>query len=68
MERGASTALERLQELEKLYLRGLPYTDALSIEALLDTLLCLFDECASSTLRKDKSISEFVEFGIFDGT
>ena len=60
-----SNALERLNELEQLYLRGVPYTETLSVEALLDVLISLYDECASSTLRKEKSIAEFVGYGIF---
>jgi len=36
---------------------------ALSIETLLDILLVLFDECQSPALRREKRISEFVDFG-----
>ncbi|KAL3123881.1 hypothetical protein niasHT_009124 [Heterodera trifolii] len=32
------------------------------METLLDALVCLYDECCSSTLRKEKSIAEFVEY------
>jgi hypothetical protein len=35
----------------------------LSIEALLDGFLVLYDECSNSTLRQEKSIKEFVEHG-----
>jgi serine/threonine-protein kinase MRCK len=55
--------IERLKQLERLYLSGAPYQSALSIETLLDSLICLYDECTSSTLRKEKAIAEFVEFG-----
>lgn len=58
------SALDRLQLLEQLYLDRGPYDTAFSVESLLDTLVCLFDECSSSTLRKEKSIAEFVEYGI----
>jgi serine/threonine-protein kinase MRCK len=53
----------RLQQLEQLYLCGTPYTETFSLETLLDTLICLYDECCNSTLRKEKAIAEFVEFG-----
>jgi len=59
------SAIDRLRQLEQLYLNGAPYNEesgCLSVETLLDSLLCLFDECTSSTLRKEKSIAEFVDF------
>lgn len=58
--------LDRLRQLEHLYLNGAPYSEAFSHETLLDTLICLYDECCNSSLRKDKAISEFVEFGILN--
>lgn len=36
---------------------------AVSIETLLDILLVLFDECQTPALRREKRISEFVDFG-----
>lgn len=58
-------AKERLQKLEHLYLNGVQQSDnqAFSLETLLDILVVLYDECCSSTLRREKSVSEFVEFG-----
>ena len=58
-------AEERLKSLEQLYLRGAVHSNgkAFSIETLLDVLLVLHDECCNSTLRREKNISEFVEFG-----
>uniref|UniRef100_A0A915D0Z8 non-specific serine/threonine protein kinase n=1 Tax=Ditylenchus dipsaci TaxID=166011 RepID=A0A915D0Z8_9BILA len=61
---------ERLERLDQLYLKvreanslaTLNGHSALSVETLLDTLLCLFDECTSSTLRKEKAIAEFVDY------
>lgn len=35
--------------------------EALSFETLIDSLICLYDECCNSTLRKEKCIAEFVE-------
>lgn len=37
--------------------------NALSIEALLDILLVLYDECQTPALRREKRISEFIDFG-----
>ncbi|KAI6221970.1 Non-specific serine/threonine protein kinase [Aphelenchoides fujianensis] len=54
--------VEKLQELERLYLRGAPYQESFSLETLLDSLVCLFDEFCNSTLRREKAIAEFVEF------
>jgi len=58
-------AKERLRKLEELYLNGVQQSknQAFSIETLLDILVVLYDECCSSTLRREKSVSEFVEFG-----
>lgn len=36
---------------------------ALSIETLLDILLVLYDECQTPALRREKRISEFIDFG-----
>lgn len=60
-------AKERLQKLEQLYLSGVQQSanQAFSIETLLDILIVLYDECCSSTLRREKSVSEFVEFGMY---
>ena len=58
-------APERLKKLEHLYLNGVQQSNgqAVSIETLLDVLVVLYDECCSSTLRREKSVTEFVEFG-----
>lgn len=61
----------RLKLLEQCYMIGAKGDDGgargdvLSIESLLDALICLFDECCSSTLRKEKNIADFVEFSEF---
>ncbi|VDK67278.1 unnamed protein product [Onchocerca ochengi] len=52
----------RLKQLEQCYLNVSRSEDVLSIESLIDALICLFDECCSSTLRKEKSIADFVEY------
>ena len=58
-------ARQRLKNLEQLYLRGVQnsHGQAVSVETLLDVLICLYDECSGSTLRREKSVSDFVEFG-----
>ncbi|KAK7103526.1 hypothetical protein V1264_018406 [Littorina saxatilis] len=59
-----SSAEERLRKLEQLYLNGVSKSNglSLSVETLLDVFLVLYDECSSSTLRREKNISEFVDF------
>ncbi|ESP02928.1 hypothetical protein LOTGIDRAFT_110820 [Lottia gigantea] len=58
------SAEERLKKLERLYVGGVTNSDgnALSVETLLDVLIVLYDECSNSTLRREKNISDFVEF------
>lgn len=41
------------------------FAQAFSIETLLDILLVLHDECINSSLRKEKTVSDFIQFGIF---
>lgn len=53
----------RLKQLEQCYVNRTE--DAFSIETLLDALFCLYDECCSSTLRKEKNIAEFVDYGYY---
>lgn len=56
---------ERLKKLEQLYVNGIQNSgnQALSVETLLDVLVVMYDECCGSTLRREKSVTEFVEFG-----
>ncbi|KAM8938611.1 serine/threonine-protein kinase MRCK gamma isoform 2-T2 [Pelodytes ibericus] len=53
---------KRLKELEDLFLRGpqLPGEGVLSVETLLDVLVCLCQECNAAPLRRDKNVSEFL--------
>lgn len=67
----------RLKSLEGIYMDGpSKRPEALSFETLIgklrkgidffmknfsDSLICLYDECCNSTLRKEKCIAEFVE-------
>ncbi|XP_040266520.1 serine/threonine-protein kinase MRCK gamma [Bufo bufo] len=53
---------KRLKKLEDMVLRG-PYgcdCDSLSVETLLDVLICLCQECNAPALRRDKNVTEFL--------
>eukprot|EP00092_Neocalanus_flemingeri_P050602 GFUD01058565.1.p1 GENE.GFUD01058565.1~~GFUD01058565.1.p1 ORF type:complete len:1896 (+),score=372.41 GFUD01058565.1:511-6198(+) len=57
----------RMAELEALFLGGplnagnMHGAKSFSIETLLDILVVLFDECSNSSLRREKTVSEFIE-------
>uniref|UniRef100_A0A146KPS6 non-specific serine/threonine protein kinase n=2 Tax=Lygus hesperus TaxID=30085 RepID=A0A146KPS6_LYGHE len=60
----AATGEKRLRQLESLFLGG-PIVgggQCFSIETLLDILVVLFDECCNSSLRREKTVSDFIEF------
>uniref|UniRef100_A0A673VY03 Serine/threonine-protein kinase MRCK alpha n=1 Tax=Salmo trutta TaxID=8032 RepID=A0A673VY03_SALTR len=54
----------RLKKLEKLILDGPAQSNdqCLSVETLLDILICLYDECNNSPLRREKNILEFLDW------
>uniref|UniRef100_A0A3Q2R484 non-specific serine/threonine protein kinase n=1 Tax=Fundulus heteroclitus TaxID=8078 RepID=A0A3Q2R484_FUNHE len=54
----------RLKKLEKLLLDGPAQSNGqcLSVEALLDILVCLYDECNNSPIRREKNILEFLDW------
>lgn len=54
----------RLRQLESLFLEGpvVAKGQSFSLETLLDILLILYDECCNSSLRKEKTVSNFIEF------
>ena len=56
--------ITKLAELEELYLGGVQHSGgrAFSIETLQDVLVVLYNECMNSTLRREKNVSDFVEF------
>ena len=62
-----TTAFDRLRELEALFLGGplmsANETKCFSTETLLDVLMVLYNECGNSSLRKEKTVSEFIELG-----
>lgn len=55
----------RLREMEEIFLGGPIQANGqcLSVESLLDVLLVLYDECCNSSLRREKTVSEFIESG-----
>lgn len=55
----------RLRQLEALFLGGpvVARGQSFSIETLIDVLLILYDECCNSSLRREKTVSDFIEFG-----
>ena len=59
------TPEKRLKDLEELCLGGPIHANGqcFSTETLLDVLLVLYEECCNSSLRREKTVSDFVEFG-----
>lgn len=56
----------RLNELERLLFHSsIKDQTVLGVEALLDAFVVLYDECCNSTLRREKTIAEFIEHGLF---
>lgn len=57
----------RLRQLEALFLGGPVQAkgQSFSIETLIDVLIVLYDECCNSSLRREKTVSDFIEFGKF---
>ncbi|XP_073412476.1 serine/threonine-protein kinase MRCK alpha isoform X2 [Dendrobates tinctorius] len=55
----------RLRRLEQLLVSGPGLRGSggwMSVESLLDSLLCLYDECCGSPLRRDKNISDYIDW------
>ncbi|XP_074845967.1 serine/threonine-protein kinase MRCK alpha isoform X6 [Carettochelys insculpta] len=54
----------RLRQLEQFILDGPTRTNGqcFSLETLLDILICLYDECNNSPLRREKNILEYLEW------
>ncbi|XP_077075936.1 serine/threonine-protein kinase MRCK alpha isoform X3 [Siphateles boraxobius] len=54
----------RLKKLEKLFLDGPSQSSGqcFSVETLLDVLVCLYDECNNSPLRREKNVLEFLDW------
>lgn len=57
------SAKVRLKKLEQLLLDGhQKNASSLSVETLLDILVCLYNECSSSPLKREKHVTEFLEW------
>lgn len=56
------SAQVRLKRLEELLLEQ-KEAGCLSVEALLDLLLCLFTECSQSPLKREKHVADFLDWG-----
>ncbi|KOC59824.1 Serine/threonine-protein kinase Genghis Khan [Habropoda laboriosa] len=57
----------RLRQLESLFIDGPVQGEGrvghtFSIETLIDILLVLYDECCNSSFRREKTVSDFIEF------
>ncbi|CAH0547056.1 unnamed protein product [Brassicogethes aeneus] len=54
----------RCRQLEVLFLGGPVVTKekSLSIETLIDVLIVLYDECSNSSLRREKAVSDFIDY------
>lgn len=56
------SARVRLERLEELLLEQ-KEAGCLSVEALLDLLLCLYTECSHSPLKREKHVTDFLDWG-----
>ncbi|XP_056151078.1 serine/threonine-protein kinase MRCK beta isoform X1 [Lampris incognitus] len=57
------SAKVRLKKLEEFLLEGSQRnSDCLSVETLLDVLICLYNECSNSALKREKHITDFLEW------
>ncbi|XP_029532980.1 serine/threonine-protein kinase MRCK beta isoform X2 [Oncorhynchus nerka] len=57
------SAKVRLKKLEQLLLDGTQKNaNSLSVETLLDILICLYNECSNSHLKREKHVTDFLEW------
>ncbi|KAM6954695.1 serine/threonine-protein kinase MRCK beta [Aplochiton taeniatus] len=57
------SAKVRLKKLEQLLLDGTQKNEnSLSVETLLDILICLYNECSNSPLKREKHVTDFLEW------
>ncbi|XP_051955139.1 serine/threonine-protein kinase MRCK beta-like isoform X5 [Xyrauchen texanus] len=57
------SAKVRLKKLEQLLLDGHQKNDnSLSVETLLDILICIYNECSNSPLKREKHVTDFLEW------
>lgn len=60
--RATMSAQVRLKRLEELLLQQ-KEAGCLSVEALLDLLLCFTAECSQSPLKREKHVNDFLDWG-----
>ena len=67
MASGLSEAELRQKTLESLFSEksASNQDEGYSIEALLDSLVVLYDECCSSSFKREKTVTEFVDGGTY---
>ncbi|VVD00654.1 unnamed protein product, partial [Leptidea sinapis] len=62
--------IKRLKHIESMFvsrrLQG-PRSHGLSVETLIDVLLVLYDECCNSSLRREKTVADFLNYVIGRG-
>ncbi|XP_056120485.1 serine/threonine-protein kinase MRCK beta isoform X4 [Rhinichthys klamathensis goyatoka] len=57
------SAKVRLKKLEQLLVDGHQKNEkSLSVETLLDILICLYNECSNSPLKREKHVTDFLEW------
>ncbi|KAK6297133.1 hypothetical protein J4Q44_G00317160 [Coregonus suidteri] len=57
------SAKVRLKKLEQLLVDGTQKNaSSLSVETLLDILICLYNECSNSPLKREKHVTDFLEW------
>lgn len=58
---------ELAAELDAIFLNGTigKNQKAISVETLVDAFVVLFDECCNSSLRREKTVTNFIEYGKF---
>ena len=57
----------RLKQLESLFLSGpvQAKNQCFSIETLIDVLLALYNECCKSSLRRERTVADFIQYGSY---
>ncbi|XP_057679187.1 serine/threonine-protein kinase MRCK beta isoform X2 [Corythoichthys intestinalis] len=61
MSSSSSAATERLKRLEEILLERSP-AGCLSVETLLDLLLCVHSECSNCPLKREKHVTDFLDW------
>lgn len=56
-----SNKIDSMKESSLLCAADISRGQKVSVETLIDCLIVLFDECQNSSLRREKTVSEFIE-------